>query len=265
MRCDAGWENAARALLLLLRGARICVGCWRSDSEPAGGGMGPTQECANRPEALRRSHARATAKMRALVRWSWSAGVLECWSAEVLECWSAGALECWSAGVRVAVPAKARCSAGYHRRRAAVLERPSMQGPAQNRTWRSIQGGLLAAELGEVGGDGCFSCPACEARERRRRERTARSLGTKVRTSGRRRRERKARGRGRVASVGLVAVAAQCTMAGPATVAGMLQCCSGRACRARRENAPDGRSGPDYGRQSLGGGLQRWLPYPGCL
>ena len=40
--------------------ARTCVGCWRSDSEPADGGMGPTQECTNRPEAPRRSYARAT-------------------------------------------------------------------------------------------------------------------------------------------------------------------------------------------------------------
>ena len=40
--------------------ARTCVGCWQSDSELAGGGMGPTQECTNRPEAPRRSYARAT-------------------------------------------------------------------------------------------------------------------------------------------------------------------------------------------------------------
>ena len=47
---------------------------------------------------------------------------------------------------------------------------------------------------------GYYYCSACEVRERRRRERTARSLGAKMRTSGRRRRERKARARGRVAS-----------------------------------------------------------------
>ena len=171
--------------------ARTGVGCWRSDSEPTGGGMGPTQECANEPGAPRRSHGRATAGPVRSVR---TAACAEAWRLSA----SAGGGGVMRSGVAADVWA---CRSGGGRRKLCSCGRVRRSpGAARAGAHPSAPGGRCGADyerqsLGESAAMAAVAAlPATGVRSadgstwrgawrqggtcgRRRRERMARSLG----------------------------------------------------------------------------------------